>query len=524
LAVRLDHGTFPLAPAGDGVFAATVPAAAGDLYRYVLDDRLELPDPCSRSQPHGVGGPSQVVDPRAFAWHDSGWPGRPIDELVLYELHVGTFTPEGTFGAIAPRLAGLRELGVTAIELMPVATFPGARGWGYDSVFNSAPHAVYGGPEGLARLVDAAHQEEMAVILDVVYNHIGHGGEAFASFGPYFGARLTEWGPAPDFDGPAAGPVREWAIQDACRWVRDYHVDGFRIDAAHAIGDRSTPHLVAELGGRVRAATERHVLVTVEGEPDDPRLASPPESWEADAWWADSFHHALHAALTGERDGYYRGFGSMASLARELERPVEPRLVVYAQNHDQVGNRAEGDRLPAHLQRLAALCTVLSPFQPLLFMGEEYGERRPFAFFTDHSDPALAEAARSGRRREFAAFHGFDGPLPDPQAPDTFGRSKLHPEGGDPELVVFYRELLALRRQIPSGPARVAYDDEARWLRVARGPFEIVCNFSPGRAPAPATGRTILLATSSAVLETGQIVLDAWSGALLSTSAPATRS
>ena len=306
--------------------------------------------------------------------------------------------------------------------------------------------------------------------------------------------------------------------------MRDYHVDGFRIDAAHAIRDRGTPHLVAELGRRVRAATERHVLVTVEGEPDDPRLASPPESWEADAWWADSFHHALHAALTGESDGYYRGFGSMASLARQLERPIEPRLVVYAQNHDQVGNRAQGDRLPAHLQRLAALCTVLSPFQPLLFMGEEYGERRPFQFFTDHTDPALAGAARSGRRREFAAFHGFDGPLPDPQAPETFARSQLHPGGGDPEVRVFYRNLLELRRRLPSGAARVAYDDEARWLRVARGPFEIVCNFSPGKARVPTTGRAIVLATSSGVLETGQIVVDAWSGALLSTSGPTSRS
>ncbi len=515
VSVRLERGLVPLVEAGDGVFEAVAEAAAGDRYRFVLDGGPELADPCSRFQPLGLDGPSEVVDPSSFRWSDERWRGVPLDELLVYELHVGAFTPEGTFDAVAPRLAGLRALGVTAIELMPVATFPGNRNWGYDGVYLSAPHPAYGGPDGLARLVDAAHREGIAVILDIVCNHVGPGGEAFRAFGPYFAEHPTTWGPAPAFEGPAAGPVREWVIQSACQWVRDYHVDGFRIDAAHEIRDRSAPHVVAELDRRVHAVSDRRVLVTIEGDPTDQRMTSPPEAWGADAWWADGFHHALHAALTGETDGYYEGFGSISSLAHEFNRSTDPRLVVFAQNHDQVGNRAAGDRLPAHLQRLAAFCVLLSPFIPLLFMGEEYGERAPFQFFTDHPDPAAEQDARTGRQKEFASFHGFAGSLPDPQSPETFARSCLRPEEADPELRGFYAELVSLRRTLPSGAATASCDDEHRWLRVQRGAYELVCNFSAKSVRVPTACQELVFATATADLAPGEVVLQAWSGTLL---------
>jgi maltooligosyltrehalose trehalohydrolase len=447
-------------------------AFAGHEYRLVVDGG-EWPDPCSRRQPEGVHGPSRVLDTDAFEWSDGGWAGVGLDDLVLYELHVGTFSEEGTFDGIVPRLRGLRELGVTAIELMPVATFPGARGWGYDGLYSFAVHPAYGGPAGLARLVDAAHAEGLGVILDVVYNHVGPGDEALRAFGPYFTDRHhTFWGDALDY---GQRGVREWAIQNAEQWVRDFHVDGLRLDAVHAIVDETEPHVCAELAARVHELSPR-ALVISEMEVDDWR---PVEEWGHDAQWVDRPHHELHVLLTGEREGYYADYGSVESLAEDLRgRGHDPRRsVICAQNHDQVGNRALGDRLPHDALRVAAAVTLFSPCTPLLFMGEEWLERAPFQFFTDHVDPAIAEATREGRRREFADFTAFSGEeVPDPQAVETFLRSKLHPREPDP----LYRELLALRRDLPPELEAEA-DEEAKVLRLRRGDATLVADFGNRR-------------------------------------------
>jgi maltooligosyltrehalose trehalohydrolase len=471
VALRSEGSEHPLERGEEEVWEADLDVVAGEDYLHVLDGTQAWPDPCSRFQPEGVRGPSRVVDPGSFHWTDEGWRGVALDELVIYELHVGAFSEAGTFDGAIPYLEDLRELGVTAIELMPVATFPGNRGWGYDGLYAYAPHPAYGGPEGLVRLVDAAHAAGLGVILDVVYNHVGPGSEALAAFGPYFTDRHgTFWGEAIDYERPA---VREWAIQNACQWVRDYHVDGLRLDAVQAIFDDSPRHVLAELAERVRAANPR-ALVISETEVDDYR---PIEEWGHDAQWADRFHHELHVLLTGERDGYYERFGSVGGLAREFERRPVERLVVYAQNHDQVGNRARGDRLPRELLRVAAACTLFSSHTPLLFMGEEYGEERPFQFFTDHIDPAIAEATREGRKREFERFAAFAGDLPDPQALETFERSKVDRTRADDRVRAFYRELLALRRGLPR-EVELEVDEQARILRARRGEVELVADFA----------------------------------------------
>jgi maltooligosyltrehalose trehalohydrolase len=471
VAVRLADGDRALVHAGDGIFEAELPAAPGDDYLFVLDGEHAWPDPLSRFQPEGVRGPSRVVDPGSFRWTDGAWDRVSLDELVIYELHVGAFSEEGTFDGAIPYLDELRELGVTAIELMPVATFPGNRGWGYDGLYAYAPHPAYGGPAGLARLVDAAHAAGLGVILDVVYNHVGPGSEALAAFGPYFTDRHeTFWGEAIDY---SRRPVREWAIQNACMWAGDYHVDGLRLDAVQAVFDDSPNHVLGELAARVREESPR-ALVISETEVDDYR---PIEEWGHDAQWSDRFHHELHVLLTDERDGYYERFGSTAGLARELERRPSERLVVYAQNHDQVGNRARGDRLPRELLRVAVACVLFAPHTPLLFMGEEYGEERPFQFFTDHIDPAIAEATREGRKREFERFSAFAGEVPDPQARETFERSKLDRSRADDGLRAFHRELLALRRGLPR-EVEVEVDEQARTLRARRGEVELVADFA----------------------------------------------
>ena len=450
----------------DGFWAGEAPLGPGGDYRFVLDGGEAWPDPMSRRQPEGVRGPSQIVDTAAFSIADG--PGLDLDELVLYELHVGTFSPEGTFDAVIPRLRGLRELGVTAIELMPVATFAGERGWGYDGLYTSAPHEAYGGPEGLARLVDAAHREGLGVFLDVVYNHVGPGNEALRAFGPYFTGRHgeTPWGDALDY---AERGVREWALQNAELWVRDYKVDGLRLDAVHAVHDEGEPHVLAELAQRVRAANPAALVVSEMNTPD----FRPLEVWDHDAMWLDNLHHALHVALTGERDGYYADFdGSLESIACELRRPQGAQLVAAAQNHDQVGNRAVGDRLPDGKRRVAAAVVLFSTYTPLLFQGEEYGERAPFQFFTDHVDPFIADATREGRRREFRGFAGFQGEVPDPQDPAAFERSKLTPAEPEP----LYRELLRLRRELPP-ELEVDVDEEARTLTLRRGEATLVADF-----------------------------------------------
>ncbi len=480
VAVAFGDRRHELTPIGEGIFeACDTPAQIGTDYEFVLDGRERRPDPWSRSQPDGLLGRSRVVDPAALrrareAPGGPGWRGVALEDLVVYELHVGTFSPPGTFDGVIPRLAQLRELGVTAIEVMPIATFAGNRGWGYDGVYAYAPHPAYGGPEGFARLIAAAHEAGIAVILDVVYNHLGAGSDAIEAFGPYLTDRhKTIWGQAIDF---SMRPVREWAIQNAEMWVRDYGVDGLRLDAVHSIVDQSDPHVMAELAERVKTINP-HALLISEMEIGDLR---PIEQWGHDAQWEDSLHHAAHVLLTGEHEGYYANYGTVEDLARQLRRPEGRRLIVCAQNHDQVGNRALGDRLRGRDLRLAAFCSILSPGTPMLFAGEEYDESHPFQYFTDHIDPEIARRTRDGRRREFSEFSGFNAEeIPDPQDPATFERSKLDPSAGDPEHLAYYRELLELRRRLPDAPASdVRFDERRRLLRFRRGEVELIANFA----------------------------------------------
>ncbi|MCZ4492154.1 MAG: treZ [Conexibacter sp.] len=527
-----------------GVHAVTVPGVvAGDRYGYRLDGANPLPDPVSRSQPDGVHGLSEVVNPNLFVWQDGDWPGLSLPNFVLYEVHVGTFTPEGTFDAVIGRLRELRELGVTAIELMPVADFPGRRGWGYDGVYVWAAHEAYGGPDGLQRLVDAAHAEGLGVILDLVLNHVGASGEqALRAFGPYFTDRYsTFWGEAINYDDAWSGPVREWAVQASEMWIRDLHLDGLRLDAVHAIFDQSAEHLVAELVRRVHAQ-RWHALVIAESGLNDPKVVRDAAhgGWGCDAAWADDVHHAVRTLVTDEHEGYYAEFGSVADLAHVFRDPhlhdgrwsefrkrrfgapaagcPPERFVVFDQNHDQVGNRALGDRLPADARRLAAFVTLLSPYTPMLFMGEEYGEEAPFQFFTDHIDQEIAIATRDGRRREFASFAHFAGEeVPDPQDPATFERSTLTRRGDD-SLRDLYTRLLAARRRLPRGPVdHIDYDDAARWLRVRRGSSTMIMNFSEAEQTLAADARELVLATHDAVdlRSDGAVALPPLSGALV---------
>jgi maltooligosyltrehalose trehalohydrolase len=539
VAVRVGGAEHELADESFGVRGARVPARAGDDYWLVLDGR-RLPDPASRHQPAGLRGPSRIVDPRAFAWSDRRFRPARLRDVVLYELHVGTFTREGTFAAAAARMPALAELGITHVEVMPIAEFPGHRGWGYDGVYLSAAHSAYGGPEGLQRFVDAAHAAGIGVILDVVYNHVGASGvKALEAFGPYFTDRhQTPWGKAVNYDGELSDPVREWALQSATGWIADFHLDGLRVDAIHAIHDESADHVLRELADRVHAANRR-ALVIAESGLNDPKVMRPARQggYGHDAAWADDFHHALRALLTGERDGWYEEFGQVAQLAKAFHRPhvhdggystfrrrrfgaraddrPPEQFVVFCQNHDQVGNRALGDRLPPKVRPLAAFCTLLAPFTPMLFMGEEHGERAPFQFFSDHIDKRMADATREGRRQEFAAFAEFAGAeVPDPQDPATFERSKLTGRGS-PKLRALYAALLRARRTLPPGVDTIEFSEDDGWLRVRRGAYELACNFAAGARTVPVVGRELRLATHKAELAGGGVRLPARAGALI---------
>ena len=456
--------------------------APGALYLYRLDGDLERPDPASRHQPKGVHGPSCVTDPR-FEWSDGNWTGLALRDYILYELHVGTFTAEGTFDAAVSRLNDLRDLGVTALELTPVAQFPGSRNWGYDGVFPFAVQDSYGGPDGLKRLVDASHRKGLAVVLDFVCNHLGPEGNVLGSFGPYFNDYCqTPWGKAVNFDGPGSDEVRRFFIENALVWVRDFHVDALRIDAVHGIVDLSARPFLEELGAAVHtaaAALRRHVHLMAESDLNSPRFIRPIEQGGCglDGIWNDDFHHALHALLTGERGRYYSDFGGFDQLKKAYShgfvydgnysvfhghrhgRPLEDtsveRLIVFSQNHDQVGNRARGDRLaeraPFEALKLSAAAVLLSPFTPLLFMGEEYGETAPFPYFISHSDAALIEATRKGRLAEFPDLRD-SARIPDPQDEATFLAAKLRwalrSEGSHGILLSYYREVLQLRKML----------------------------------------------------------------------------
>ncbi|MHB8657371.1 MAG: malto-oligosyltrehalose trehalohydrolase [Solirubrobacteraceae bacterium] len=529
-----------LGEVGCGVYEGTVRACAGDDYWYVLDGH-SLPDPCSRWQPGGLRGPSRVLDPPRLA---GTFQSPSLGELVIYELHVGTFTPAGTFESAVEDLGRLARLGIGAIEIMPVAEFPGVRGWGYDGVYISAAQSSYGGPTGLGRLVEAAHRHGLAVILDVVYNHVGaSGGQALEAFGPYFTVKYeTPWGKAMNFDDADCDPVREWVLQSAEGWVRDFGLDGLRLDAIHAIFDSSPEHIVEAVARRVHAVNPQ-ALVIAESGLNDPRVMRPRAAggYACDAVWADDFHHALWTLLTDEHEGYYAEFGSMADLAKAMHRPhvhdgvyssfrhrrfgapaddVPPeRFIVFSQDHDQVGNRALGDRIPPQARPLAAFCTLLSPFTPMLFMGEEYGENAPFQFFSDHIDREIADATVEGRRREFAAFDQFAREeVPNPQDEETFMRSKLTRER-DPAIAELYGRLLAVRRELPPGASdQISFDRDARWLRVRRGEFELVCNFAcdTQRLPSRSQAR-VLLGTHDSVRTSadGSLELPPFAGALI---------
>ena len=463
----------------------------------------------------GLRGPSRVLDTGEFAWTDDGWRPPALRDLVLYELHVGTFTPEGTFEAVIPHLRELREVGVTALELMPVAEYPGRHGWGYDGVYLSAAHSAYGGPLGLQRLVDAAHAEGLAVLLDVVYNHLGASGvQAMEAFGPYLTDRhATPWGEAVNLHDRGSDPVREWILQSAEQWLRDFHVDGLRLDAIHALLDSSPEHIVAAIARRAHGVRPGAIVIAESGM-NDPRVMRSPErcGWGCDAAWADDFHHALRVALTGETDGWYEEFADLATLVKAFHRPhvhdggfssfrgrrfgapaddVPPeRFVVFSSDHDQVGNRAFGDRLPERARPLAALLTCLAPFTPMLFQGEEYGEVGPFQFFSDHIDEEIATATREGRRREFAAFASFGEEIPDPQDPMTFQRSKLTRAGAPEGMRELYRAALTLRGELAGCEAEASA--EGRRLTVRRGPCTILANF--GAEPWPLPGEPELIA------------------------------
>ncbi|HEX8802634.1 MAG TPA: malto-oligosyltrehalose trehalohydrolase, partial [Acidimicrobiales bacterium] len=518
----------PLARTERGRWSAPVDGLApGHDYAFSLDGGPPLPDPRSAHQPAGVDGPSRVVDHAAFPWTDAGWRGFHLPGSVLYELHVGTFSEAGTFDGVVGHLDHLVDLGVDAVELLPVAQFPGVRGWGYDGVDLWAPHAAYGGPDGLKRLVDACHARGLGVVLDVVYNHVGPGGNVLGRYGPYFTARhRTNWGDAVNVDGPGSDAVRAFIVDNALMWLRDHHIDGLRLDAVHAILDDSATHVLEQLAGAVRrlaAQLGRPLWLIAESDRNDPRYVRPPVAggYGLDAAWADEWHHALHAVLTGERDGYYEDFGSLALLAKALRqawvydgtysphrdrvhgRPPTgldgDRFVVSAQNHDQIGNRARGERL-AHLVssgRAAAAAALLltAPFTPLLFQGEEWGASTPFLYFTDHADPGLGRAVSDGRRREFAAFGWDPADVPDPEDPATFARSRLRWDeaGRSPHaaLLDWHRRLVALRRARPEltdgrlAAVDVAFDEGEGWLVIGRGAVSVAVNLAGGARSVP---------------------------------------
>ncbi len=497
-------------------------AGPGSDYGYLIDDEATpWPDPCSQQQPHGVHGLSRVYDQQAFRWSDRGFEAPPLSSGIVYELHIGTFTPKGTLDAAIEKLVKLRELGITHVELMPVASFPGRHGWGYDGVAIYAVHEPYGGPDALKRFVNAAHETGLAVLLDVVYNHFGPVGNYTGKFGPYIdGKHHTPWGGAVNLEDAGAHQVRRFFCDNALMWLRDFHLDGLRIDAVHAFVDRSAIHFLEQLAEEVenlKAATGRNLVLIGESDLNDPRLVTPRESGGLgiDAQWSDDFHHALFAVLTGLTDGYYADFGSLAQLAKALEqtyvydgiysryrkrnhgRPVrglsQHRFLGYVQNHDQVGNRAVGDRIShiAGLDRakIAAAIVLLSPFVPMIFQGEEWACSSPFQYFVDH-EPEMAKLVSEGRRREFAAFGWKPESIPDPQSPETFARSKLNwSERSQPRhaaMLEWYWKLIALRRATPclnngeQGNTRAIYSEEERWLRFDRGSVAVFCNLSKG--------------------------------------------
>ena len=548
--LRVDGSDLDMERGADGWWRRDVPTAGpGTDYAFLLPDSgTPLPDPRSAWQPSGVHGPSRVYDHGAFRWSDGAWTGRQLPGSVLYELHVGTFTEQGTFDAAIERLDHLVDLGVDMVELLPVNAVNGPRNWGYDGVCWYAPHEPYGGPDGLKRFVDACHRRGLGVVLDVVYNHFGPSGAYAPQFAPYLSASASNpWGASVNLDGPYADGVRRYIVDGALSWLRDYHVDGLRLDAVHAFVDPTAVHLLEQLAVEVESLSThlgRPLSLIAESDLNDPRLITAREAggYGLDAQWDDDVHHALHALLTGERQGYYDDFGSPACLAIVLEgafyhagtwssfrrrhhgRPVDRhtvpghRFVAYLQNHDQIGNRATGDRLSATLSpgllKVAATLLLTSPFTPMLFMGEEWAAGTPWQFFTSHPEPELAGGVRDGRRREFGSHGWAAEDVPDPQDPATFERSKLDwSEPGKPrhaEILDLYRRLIALRRACAdlSDPwlDRVRVSPGDRSVVISRGRCVVAANLAaePQTIPLGVVAAGVLLATEPEVTLNGE--------------------
>lgn len=523
IAVKVGDGLYPMkGPDEKGRWSVAVDAAnAGIDYGFVLnDDAKAYPDPRSLWQPHGVHGLSRLYDQSAFRWKDDGWNAPPLERAVVYELHVGTFTPEGTFDALIGRLDYLVELGVTHVELLPVAAFPGGQGWGYDGVTLFAVAEQYGGPDGLKRLVNACHGRGLAVLLDVVYNHFGPVGNYSGIYGPYMTDKHhTPWGGAVNFEDAGSEQVRRFFCDNVLMWLRDYHFDGLRLDAVHEYVDRSAIHFMEQMSFEVAALSKeigRRLALIAESDLNDPRVVTPRKNngYGMDAQWSDDFHHALFSVVnnSGEEKGYYSDFGTVEDLAKSLThvfvydgiysqyrakvhgRPVEGlsahRFLGYIQNHDQVGNRAVGDRVEQIVgmdrAKVAAGIVMTAPFIPMIFQGEEYAASTPFQYFADHEDPDMAKAVKAGRQGEFAAFGWKPEDIPDPEKKETFERSKLNwneiHEGQHEEMLEWYRKLIDLRRGSEAlndgdiGALKVQFDEEKRWLKIERGVVTVLCN------------------------------------------------
>jgi maltooligosyltrehalose trehalohydrolase len=526
----------------------------GDDYAFRVDGGDPRPDPRSRWQPDGVHSASRVYDHDRYEWHDGGWRGVPPAGSVLYELHVGTFTEEGTLSAALTRLDHLVELGVDAVELLPLAAFDGPRGWGYDGVALYAVHEPYGGPDALKGFVDACHDRGIGVVLDVVYNHLGPSGNYLMEFGPYFTDRhTTPWGTAVNLDAPGSDEVRAWILDNAVGWLRDFHLDGLRLDAVHELVDTRAFPLLEELGERVHelaAQVGKPLFLVAESDLNDPRtVTAAPLGLGLDAQWSDDVHHAVHATLTGERHGYYGDFGSLETLSTALSsafvhagtwssfrqrthgRPVDrrstpgSRFVAYLQDHDQIGNRATGDRLAASLTpgllKVGAALLLCSPYTPMLFMGEEWAASTPWQYFTSFPDRNLGAAVREGRSAEFATHGWAAEDIPDPQDLQTFQSSRLDWDELDEEphagMLDWYRKLIALRRERSElthdrlDEVRCSYDEDARWFVMYRGRLAVVCNLGNERREVPVEGTptsVVLASEGGFVYRSGVVELD----------------
>jgi maltooligosyltrehalose trehalohydrolase len=537
-------------------------AGPGTDYGYLLDDDLKsYPDPRSQWQPNGVHGLSRLYDHAAFEWSDAGYQAPPLASAIVYELHPGTFTAEGTLDAAANRLAYLADLGVTHVELMPVAAFEGQHGWGYDGVALFSVHEPYGGPDGLKRFVNAAHSAGLAVLLDVVYNHFGPSGNYTGKFGPYIvPSHQTPWGGAVNLEDADSSEVRRFFLDNASMWLRDFHIDGLRIDAVHAFVDRSAIHFLEQLAIEVEtleAILARRLVLIAESDLNDPRIVTPREAGGLgiDAQWSDDFHHALFTVLnTNERQGYYSDFGTFEQLAKSIEqtfvydgiysryrrcihgRPTnalsQHRFLGYIQTHDQVGNRAVGDRI-SHIAgmgraKVAAALYLLSPFVPMIFQGEEWAASTPFLYFADHDDPELARAVSEGRKKEFAAFGWDPASIPDPESHTTFAASTLRWEevkdGNHADMLSWYKALIQLRRTTPClndgnpGNVKVTFDEQAKWLRMDRGTMSVICNLGDRDQTFSVTNESSLCLASNRAAQVSQskLVLPPDSVAVLS--------